>query len=211
MRLDQLDDSVFRQVQAVYLGQMSYLDWLLGELMDAIDQTNRRDDTALFFLSDHGDYAGDYGLVEKWPNAMPDVLTHIPLIVRVPGDGFARGHVATGQVELFDVMAACLELAGVEARHTHFASSLVPQLKGASGDLTRPVFCEGGYNKNEPQLFEPLGQFERPENPYYPKVSLQNEQPETVTRSSMIRTSTHKLIYRPDDLSELYDLCEGPA
>ncbi len=210
MRLDRLDDSVFRQVQAVYLGQVSYTDWLLGELLAAIDRTNHRNDTALFVLSDHGDYAGDYGLVEKWPNAMHDVLTHIPLIVRAPGTGFARAQVATGQVELFDVMATCLELAGVEARHTHFAKSLVPQLRGSTGDLARSVFCEGGYNSNEPQLFEPLDQFAGAENIYYPKVSLQNEQPDTVTRTSMIRTLTHKLIYRPDDQSELYDLAKDP-
>jgi len=208
MRLDQLDDSVMRQVQAVYLGQVSYADWVLGELMNAIDQTNHAQDTALFFFSDHGDYAGDYGLVEKWPNAMHDVLTHIPLIARVPG--YAGGHVAAGQVELFDVMATCLDLAGIPARHTHFARSLKPQLQGQPGDLARAVFCEGGYNANEPQAFEPLSDFSSPNNPYYPKVALQNEQPNTITRSSMIRTLRHKLIYRPDDQSELFDLEKDP-
>jgi hypothetical protein len=72
------------------------------------------------------------------------------------------------------------------------------------------VFCEGGYNPNEPQEFEPLDQFADPSNPYYPKVALQNQQPDTVTRSAMIRTLTHKLIYRPDDQSELYDLVKDP-
>jgi arylsulfatase A-like enzyme len=212
MRLDRLGDDTFRQVQAVYLGQVSYTDWVLGQLLEAIESSGRAHDTALFVFSDHGDYAGDYGLVEKWPNAMPDPLTRIPLIVRLPGDaqGFARGHVATGQVELFDVMGTCLELAGVTARHTHFAKSLFPQLRGDSGDAGRPVFCEGGYNKNEPQMFEPLDQFASPTGPYYPKVALQNEEPETVTRSTMIRTLTHKLIYRPDDQSELYDLAKDP-
>ncbi len=216
-RWDQLNDAFFRQIQAVYLGQISYCDWVLGELTAAIDRTGHRDDTALFLFSDHGDYAGDYGLVEKWPNAMHDVLTRIPLIVRAPGmsPGFATGKVATGQVELFDVMATCLELAGIRARHTHFAKSLMPQLRGPNGngdtgDASRAVFCEGGYNANEPQEFEPLNQFADAANPYYPKVALQNEQPETITRTSMIRTLTHKLIYRPDDQSELYDLAKDP-
>jgi len=208
MRLDQLEDSVFRQVNAVYLGQVSYTDWLLGELTAAIDRTGHRDDTALFLFADHGDYAGDYGLVEKWPNAMHDVLTHIPLIVRAPG--YKQGVVAQGQVELFDVMATCLDLAGVKARHSHFAKSLIPQLKGSAGDMNRAVFCEGGYNANEPQEFEPDEQFADPSNPYYPKVALQNQQPDTVTRSTMIRTLTHKLVYRPDDQCELYDLAKDP-
>jgi choline-sulfatase len=139
---------------------------------------------------------------------MHDTLTHIPLIVRAPG--FPQGGVATGQVELFDVMATCLELAGIEPRHTHFAKSLVPQLNGSKGDSGRAVFCEGGYNVNERQDFEPLDQFADPSNPYYPKVALQNQQPDTITRSTMIRTLTHKLVYRPDDQSELYDLVKDP-
>lgn len=204
MRLDQLNESHFRQVQAVYLGMVSYADWVLGELMESLEKTNHAGDTALFFFSDHGDFAGDYGLVEKWPNAMNDSLTHIPLLVRAPG--FAKGNASRELVELFDVMATSLELAGIAPRHTHFARSLTPQMQGRPGDARRAAFCEGGYNANEPQEFEPIDQFRDPANPYYPKVALQNERPDTVTRSTMIRTLTHKLIYRPDDQSELYDL-----
>ena len=138
---------------------------------------------------------------------MHDVLTRIPLIARVPG--FPSGHTASGQVELFDVMATCLDLAGIEARHTHFARSLKPQLLGQSGDVARAVFCEGGYNANEPQAFESLIGMQ-PTDPYFPKVALQNEQPDTITRSTMIRTLRHKLIYRPDDQSELFDLVKDP-
>jgi choline-sulfatase len=83
-------------------------------------------------------------------------------------------------------------------------------MSGGAGDRNRPVFCEGGYNTSEPWAFEPLDQFEDPTNPYYPKVALQNEEPATVTRTSMIRTVTHKLILRPDDQSELYDFAKDP-
>jgi choline-sulfatase len=66
---------VFRQVRATYYGQVSYTDWLLGELLDALDRTGRDKDTAVFVGSDHGDYAGDYGLVENgtagWKAASP--------------------------------------------------------------------------------------------------------------------------------------------
>lgn len=208
MRLDRLEDSDFRKIQAVYLGMVSYTDWLVSELMTAVDRTGHRDDTAFFLFADHGDWAGDYGLVEKWPNAMGDTLTHIPLIARVPG--YARNHVSNEIVELYDVMATCLDLAGIEAQHTHFAHSLLPQLKGGPGDPNRAAFCEGGYNVNEPQEFEPMVDFANSANMYYPKVALENEQPNTVTRTTMIRTLEHKLIYRPDDQSEFYDLAKDP-
>jgi arylsulfatase A-like enzyme len=131
-------------------------------------------------------------------------LTRIPLIARIPGakPGYVSGEI----VELFDVMATCLELAGIEPRHTHFARTLLPQLRGEPGDAHRAAFCEGGYNMYEPQCFEPLKDFSNPLNIYYPKVKLQNEHPETVTRTTMIRTRESKLIIRPDGTSELYDL-----
>ena len=77
-----------------------------------LDETGLAEDTALILFSDHGDYAGDYGLVEKWPSACEDVITRVPLIVRTPGG--AAGHVVEEPVELFDVMATTLEQAGIE-------------------------------------------------------------------------------------------------
>lgn len=43
--------------------------------MEAVERTNHTNDTVLFGLSDHGDYAGNYGLVEKWPSGLEDPLT----------------------------------------------------------------------------------------------------------------------------------------
>jgi len=139
---------------------------------------------------------------------MEDVLTRVPLLARVPG--MKPGQVSREMVELFDVMPTVLELAGVEAKHTHFARSLMPQLRGEQGDPARAAFCEGGYNRNEPQEFEPLAEFGNPNNIYYPKVKLQNEHPETITRSTMVRTREHKLVARPDGQGEFYDLRKDP-
>ncbi len=202
--LQRVSESTFRQIKAVYYGQVSYVDWLLGELMSAMERTNHASDTALFCLSDHGDYAGDFGLVEKWPSALEDMLTHVPLLARIPGG--AAGVDCQEMVELFDVMATCLDLAGVEARHTHFARSLMPQLAGQAGDPERAAFSEGGYNVYEPQCFEPMGIG----GLYTPKVTLQNEKPETISRSAMVRTREAKLIVRPAGQSELYRYATDP-
>jgi choline-sulfatase len=198
--LTRVTEAEFRKLRAVYYGQVSYSDWLLGELMEALERTAHWRDTALFVCSDHGDYAGDYGLVEKWPAGLEDCLTHVPLIARIPGG--AAGNVSRELIELYDLMATCLELAGTRATHTHFARSLMPQLHGSAGDPERAAFTEGGYNTYEPQAFEPII-----EGLYGPKTRLQNEQPETVTRCAALRTRRYKYIARPNDQSELYD-CE---
>lgn len=202
--LDRLSDRSLRQVRAVYYGQVSYSDWLLGELMEAMQRTGRDQDTALIAFSDHGDYAGDYGLVEKWPSGLEDCLTHVPMIAKVPGG--VAGAVAEDMVEAFDIVATCLELAGAHACHTHFSRSLLPQAAGRGGDSQRAAFTEAGYNTYEPQAFEPpiAGLYE-------PKTRLQNEHPETITRAASVRTRTHKLIVRPNGESELYDCAGDPG
>ena len=204
--LKKLDEATYRKVRAVYYGKVSFSDWLLGELMEVMEKTGRVKDTALFMLSDHGDYAGDFGLVEKWPSGLEDCLTHVPLIGRVPGG--KSGVVSEEIVELYDIMQTALDLAGTSANHTHFARSLVPQLGGEAGDPNRAAFSEGGYNIYEPQCFPPGGGAEG--GLYAGKTGLQNEKPVTVSRSAMIRTRTHKLIVRPQDQSELYCYKDDP-
>jgi arylsulfatase A-like enzyme len=199
-RIDLLSDSSLRKIRAVYYGMVSYTDWLLGELLETLERTNHASDTAVFVFSDHGDYAGDYGLVEKWPSGLEDTLTHIPLIARVPGG--TRGHTSNEIVELLDVMATSLELTGIPAQHTHFSRSLTPQLSGRPGDPNRAAFAEGGYNIYEPQCFEPSRDVAEI---YHPKTALEQTRPETVSRAAMVRTNDHKLILRPSGQSELYD------
>jgi arylsulfatase A-like enzyme len=208
--LDRLTDVDFRKIQAVYLGMITYCDWLLGEFLEAIERTNHKNDTAFFFFSDHGEWGGDYGLVEKWPSAMDGVLEHIPLIARVPG--MPDGLVSKEIVELYDVMATCLDLAGATARHTHFAQSLIPQLSGKPGDPSRAAFCEGGFDINEPQSFESMDAegHASPDYIYYPKAKLENDHPETVTRATAITTPDYKLVARVGGNNELYDRKKDP-
>jgi choline-sulfatase len=143
--------------------------------------------------------------VEKWSAAADDTLLRVPLILRVPGG--ASGRCVPELVELFDLFATVMELAGIEPRHTHFATSLLPQADGAPGDPGRAAFAEGGYD--EPHAFEPLKEFPE-EHIYAPKIHLEAEQPATIARTAVIRTREFKLAYRPAGESELYDLSRDP-
>ncbi|NLG42521.1 MAG: sulfatase-like hydrolase/transferase, partial [Phycisphaerae bacterium] len=210
-RLDEVPDEVFAKIQAVYLGSNSYVDWMLGQLLDALDETGLAENTCLVVTAEHGDWAGDYGLVEKWPSALDDTLTRVPLIIRAPGG--AAGHVVPEPIEFFDIMATTLDLGGVEAWHIHFAQSLVPQLHGAPGDPDRAVFAEGGYDPHEPHAFEGranAGIFRDATSIYYPKGLQQQEHPLSVCRAVMMRTLDYKLVRRPLGVSELYDLRADP-
>lgn len=207
-----LENSNLESVQRIYMGMTSYTDMLLGQMMDCIQDCGIEDDTMLIASADHGDYAGDYGLVEKWPNGCEDVLTRVPLIVKKPGA--KAGHRVNEQVELFDIMATILESAAIPQKHSYFAKSFLPQLSGLPGDPERAVFCEGGYDTFEPHCSEGarLDEFNQSSgfSIYYPKALQQQEYPESVCRTVMIRTLTHKLVRRSSGDCELYDLAADP-
>ena len=201
-----------RKIQAVYLGMTGFIDELLGRLLNTLEDTGLADSTTVSFFSDHGDYAGDYGLVEKWPSACEDIITRVPLVVRTPGG--KAGHVVDEPVELFDIMATTLEQAGIEAQHTLFARSYTAQLQGAPGDPARIAYTEGGYARHEPHCFEGLPTrdfFARDKaNIYYPKGAQQQDYPDSVGRVVAMRSTTHRFVYRPTGMCELYDLQADP-
>jgi len=184
--------------------------------MDALSNSSFLNTTTVFVFADHGDYGGDYGLVEKWPSGLEDVLTRIPMLVRTPGG--TAGHVVQEQIQHFDIVPTILNLSNINATHVHFAISMIPQLFGAKGNPNRSVYAEGGYATNEPRDFEgrcddpAIGNTDcDPNTIYYPKGLQQQEVPLSVCRSTMIRTSQYKLIFRTDPTdtdhhSELYDL-----
>jgi choline-sulfatase len=211
-RLDELGEDVFRKINAVYLGMITAVDQMLGWLLDALDEMRLTEETVVIVFSDHGDWAGDWGLVEKWSNGLDDTLTRVPFIVRCPGG--ARAHVVKDPIEVQDLFATVMELAGITPSHSHFSRSLASQLHGAAGDAGRAVFAEGGYDPFEPQAFEGRAAdgelFRNPDDIYYLKGLQQQQQPQSVCRSTMIRTATHKLIRRPGGVSELYDLAADP-
>lgn len=149
-RLDKLPEGFLKKIHAIYLGMNSYMDWVLGQLLRALDATGLSAETTLIIASDHGDWAGDYSLVEKWLSGLDDTLTRVPLLISMPGN--KAGHVVREPVELFDITATILDLGGIEAHHSHFAQSLLPQLKGQPGLPDRAVFAEGGYDRHVTSL-----------------------------------------------------------
>lgn len=218
---EEIDPQIMRRVNATYLGMVSYADWMLGRMMDYLDASDLAENTALVYFSDHGDYAGDYGLVEKWPSGLEDVLTRVPLLIRAPG--LAEGHVVKELVELQDLPATLHDLAGIPLPYTQFGRSLLPQLRGAPGDPERAVYAEGGYDGfpgREVHALEGYPPRQRPRKAEAEaaggtyrmgaKSRMQQERPDTVCRCVMIRTMTHKLIRRPFGVDELYDLVEDP-
>jgi len=207
------------RIQATYLGMISCVDWMFGTLLKAIEEAGLDDNTAIIYSSDHGDFAGDYGMVEKWPGGADDILTRVPLYIKVPGmTNKAKGYVAKGAVSLMDVTHTMALLGGVNVSDVprfgvNFGTSLVKQvLHGQEEDEPRYVYSEGGFS-NPDEVF-PMGSDHVPNNPqhlYYPRAMEEmSDNGNGSPRWIMIRNATNKLVFRYKDTSELYDLEADP-
>ena len=214
--LDQSDEALFKKINAVYLGMISYVDDLVGQVIAALKENGIYEDTTIVFCSDHGDFAGDAGLVEKWPSAMDDMLTRVPLIIRRPNA--PRNRRVTALTQSIDIFPTICDYENIEIEHDQFGVSLKPQIEGTPGDTGRAVYCEGGYDTREPHCFEPncfaggrdVSKLLRKENQYYPKLLQQQEQPVSVCRVLMQRWRNWKLTIRTNGENELYDMEKDP-
>jgi arylsulfatase A-like enzyme len=201
--LDRATPELWREVAAVYHGMVARLDSHVGRVLGAVERSGQADRTVTVFFSDHGEYLGDFGLVEKWPSAMDRCITATPLIVA--GAGLPGGRRCGAPVELVDVLPTVLELAGVEAPHHHFGRSLVPLLHDPGGHHRSHAFTEGGFTEaEEPQL-------ERAPFPYDIKAGLQHEQPRLVGRSVAVRNRRWTYVWRLYEPPELYDRRSDPS
>ena len=71
------------------------LDHQFGMIVEALKDRDFYDQTAIFMFSDHGDFTGDYGLVEKTQNTFEDCLTHVPFIIKPPTETIAGDYVVS--------------------------------------------------------------------------------------------------------------------
>ena len=197
------------ELRATYYGMCARTDHQFGLILQALKEAGIYDDTAVFLFADHGDFTGDYGLVEKTQNTFEDCLTHVPFIVKPPAGVPVRPGVNDALVELVDFRATVEDFTGLQSGYTHFGRSLKPLLAGQSVTHRDAVFCEGGRLHGEVHCMEresPRGK----DFLYWPRMSLQSEAGPAHTRASMFRTRRYKYVHRLYELDELYDLQEDP-
>lgn len=200
------------ELRATYYGMCARVDHQFGLVLHALRETGLYDDTAVFFFSDHGDFTGDYGLVEKTQNTFEDCLTRVPLLIKPPADVPARPRVCDALVELIDVPATIEALTDITPRHTHFGHSLLPLISGETEEGRDAVFCEGGRLHGEIHCMERESvNLQSPTGLYWPRLSLQQSEGPEHTKAVMCRTHDFKYVQRLYESDELYDLRSDPG
>ncbi|TBL73320.1 sulfatase-like hydrolase/transferase [Paenibacillus thalictri] len=202
----------WNELRATYYGMCARVDRQFGMVMDALREAGIYDDTAVFFFSDHGDFTGDYGLVEKTQNTFEDCLTRVPFMMKPPKGVPVKPRISEAMVELIDFPATVEALLGITPGHTHFGRSLLPVIAGETDEHRDAVFCEGGRLHGEEHCMEKEhGATGGAAGLYWPRIQWQQQEGPEHTKAVMVRTKRYKYVRRYDEQDELYDLRCDPG
>ena len=130
-RIPPQTDEQLREIIANTYGQISFIDHQIGRIMNVLMEQELDKNTIVIYMSDHGDWLGDHGLILKGPMHYEGLLK-VPMIVK--GPGAPAGKVVDEPVSTLDLGATFCDYGNAEAQLTQHGSSLRPLIEG---DATR--------------------------------------------------------------------------
>ena len=138
-----LDDQLARKLIHGYYAATSYIDSLIGRLLDELDRLSLKQNTVVVLFGDHGWNLGDHGLWCK--HSCFEVSMRVPLIFHVPGGSVGKH---TPQItELIDLYPTLCELAGIPIPDHVEGKSLVPAL--VNPDNVAPTTAIGRHSSGD--------------------------------------------------------------
>ncbi|PCD31343.1 hypothetical protein AU210_010998 [Fusarium oxysporum f. sp. radicis-cucumerinum] len=195
-------DEIWREIKATYYGMITRLDDQFGRVLTKIDELGIWKDTVTMFFTDHGEYLGDHGLIEKWPSGLSETLVHEPLIIG--GAGLSEGRRIHAMTEMVDLVPTMLETSGIGESFAHNGLSWIPLLCGDAKTHKQYSFSEGGFLTSE----EPI--LEQAPYPYDLKAGLQHEDTTLVGKAISLRDENWTYVYRLYEPAELYHRHNDP-
>lgn len=179
---------------------VSRVDHQFGLIVNKTKDVGLWDSTVTLFFTDHGEFLGDYHLIEKWPSGVSDNLVHEPLMIG--GAGLPKGMVYDEMAEMIDLVPTMLQLGSVNETYSHYGMSLVDAIHAAGkGEVLQHrnfSYTEGGFLLSDEPLLE-QGPF-----PYDIKTALQHNDTALVGHTLAVRNKDWTYVYRLYEEDELY-------
>lgn len=121
---EELPKATSLELRRAYYASTSYIDFLVGQLLDAFAEESLADDTVVAFWGDHGFLLGEHSSWAK--HSLFELATHIPMMLHIPGLT-DNGVVSSQVVELIDLFPTLADAAGLP---------LVPQCPPESRNIS---------------------------------------------------------------------------
>ena len=145
-RVKDVTPETWVKTRAYYLALVTELDDLVGEIVKTLKEQGLYDDTLIIFTSDHGEFLGDHGRIQK---GMPghDCVIHVPLIIKYSRE-IPKGRVVEALTEGVDLVPTILDFCGIQIPRYVQGKSMRPLLRGATDEHKDSILVE---------FFDPYG------------------------------------------------------
>jgi arylsulfatase A-like enzyme len=206
IRMEGVSEERMREALRHYYALVTFIDDQVGLIRRELEAKGVLENTLIIFTADHGDYAGECGIIGK-TGELYECMVHVPLIVHAPRLGIAEGTTVESLVELVDLVPTVLDATGIDHGDDLEGQTLLPLLRGNA-----PV--EERVAMSETRGYPGLGAFDHE----YPEEMLKPIASDTgstgpcncTMTGTMMRKGTVKLTLYTDGSMELYDLADDP-
>ena len=125
-------DSTQRVLRHGYFACVSYVDHLLGRLLEKLEELGLEENTVVVIWGDHGWQLGEHNLWAKHCNFQTSL--RVPLLLRLPGQ--TEGFRVSSMAELTDLYPTLCSIAGLE-KPVHLEGTDLSAVLGLRGDSMR--------------------------------------------------------------------------
>jgi arylsulfatase A-like enzyme len=132
-------DELARQLIHGYYACVTYIDALVGRLLDELDKLKLRDNTVIILWGDHGWKLGEHAGWCKHTNFELD--THVPMILSVPGMKTA-GRRTQALTEYVDIYPTLCEVCGLSVPGHLEGLSMAPLLENPARPWKKAAFSQ---------------------------------------------------------------------
>jgi arylsulfatase len=138
-----IDQNLLRCMKQFYYACISFIDYQVGRVLQALEASGQLDNTLILFTSDHGELLGDYYCFGK--RSAHDSCARIPLLARLPGC-FEHGGRCDRPASLVDIMPTIMNAAGAQCEtHELDGADLAQIVSGAvAREMVYAQFSQGG-------------------------------------------------------------------
>jgi len=137
-----IESGEWPKIIQAYLACISFVDYEIGRLLDALENSEHAGNTVIVLWSDHGYRLGEKGTFAK--HALWDAATKTPLLFAAPS--LPKGRVLEEPAELLSIYPTLLELCGLPAYDRNEGKSLVPAMLGENNEPSVAITTFGMNN-----------------------------------------------------------------
>ena len=127
---------VVREHIAAYYAMITHVDYHMGRVLKALDESGHAGNTIVVFSADNGLAVGQHGLLGK--QNLYEHSMRVPLVIG--GAGLPRGKRTDAYAYLYDLFPTLCDLTGTATPDTVEGSSLAPVIRGHKDKVRDSMF-----------------------------------------------------------------------